>query len=109
MLSAAKNLADEFQIDQQKVEYEIVFTQATALLRSKNANNRKSGNCGDKYSNCRNKADVTLSLSTAACIGAVFVPVVGVGLGPMCQVYALYSHYTDVEKCGLDYQDCAGS
>jgi len=111
MLSSAKRLTEEFQtIEQDDNRTKQIFFEVTAHLnyqKQLRMNSRVAGDCGDKLANCRNKADATLALATTGCVGTVFIPVAGPFIGVGCEAAALYNHYTDYEKCNLDYEDCS--
>ncbi|MEM6816815.1 MAG: hypothetical protein AAF600_20905 [Bacteroidota bacterium] len=110
ILTSAKRLTEQFPTIQYNNQTEQIFAEATTHLNYQkqfNINSRVAGNCGDKLSNCRNKADATLALATAGCVSSVFIPVAGPFIGVGCEAAALYNHYTDYEKCNLDYEDCA--
>jgi len=110
MLSSAKRLAEQFQTIHQDNETEQIFVEATTHLnyqKQLNINSRVASNCVEKLSNCSDKADATLALTTTGCVSSVFIPVVGPFIGVGCEAAALYIHYTDYGKCNLDYEDCA--
>jgi len=110
MLTSAKRLTEQFPTIEYNDQIQQIFIEATTHLnyqKAYNINSRVAGNCGDKLSNCRDKADATLALATAGCVSSVFIPVAGPFIGVGCEAAALYNHYTDYEKCNLDYEDCA--
>ena len=109
MLRMAKRLTENFPTIRNDFKTEKIFISAIAKITTNNRPNnsaRTLGNCYDILNNCRNKADATLALATTGCVASVFIPVAGPFLGVACEVSALYNHYTDLQKCNLDYEDC---
>jgi hypothetical protein len=96
-----RNVLTKYPIIQDLDESELtnILTDASFL----------KNNCGRKLNNCRNSATANLALATAGCSASVFIPFAGLFLGPTCEVATIYVHYTSIEKCHLDYEDCTGA
>lgn len=85
-----------------------LFIDSEKIAQEKKIKNKsaKPDYCSSTLQNCKGSANAVLALETTACVAGVFVPFVGVVLGPACEVAALTHHYYSTRQCDADYQNC---